>query len=209
MVLLNSAYWPNLHYFIYLINYDKVSIDVTEPYAKQTYRNRTQILSTNGVLNLSIPVKKFKSKTPVNEIELSYAENWQINHWRAITSAYSNSPYFEYFEEDIKPFYYTKYNLLIDYNKDQLKTLFKLLKLKTEINFIDGKQINSIQLDLRKAINPKNEQFETVVNEALKTPYYQTFSDKFGFKANLSILDLLFNTGLDSINYLKTTSELE
>lgn len=209
MVLLNSAYWPNLHYFFYLINYDKVSIDVTEPYAKQTYRNRTQILSANGVLNLSIPVKKFKSKTPANEIELSYAENWQINHWRAITSAYANSPYFEYFEEDIKPFYYAKHNLLIDYNKDQLKTLFKLLKLKTEINFIDGNQINSIELDLRKLINPKNEQFAIFVNETLKTPYYQTFSDKLGFKANLSILDLLFNTGLESINYLKTTSELD
>jgi hypothetical protein len=128
MVLLSSAYWPNLHSLFYIINNTNVCIDITEPYSKQTYRNRTQILSANGVLNLSIPVKKFKNKTPINEIALSYAENWQINHWRAFTSAYANSPYFEYFEEEIKPFYSIKFDGLVDFNKKQLETLLKLLK---------------------------------------------------------------------------------
>ena len=103
--LLSTAYWPNLHYFYYLINSDSITIESFENYHKQSYRNRTQILTANGKLNLSIPIKNLNTKELIKDIEIAYQENWQINHWRAITSAYKNSPYFEFFEDEINYFY--------------------------------------------------------------------------------------------------------
>ena len=104
-VLLVTSYWPNLHYFFYVLNASIIQIEQFDNYSKQSYRNRTQILSANGILNLSIPIKKNKSEKVVNAIEISYKEDWQKNHWRAITSAYKNSPYFDFFEDDLKVFY--------------------------------------------------------------------------------------------------------
>src|SRR4051812_19762950 len=99
--LLSSAYWPNLHYFFYLINYDKADIEQWDNYQKQTFRNRTTILSANGLLDLNIPVKKSAHKELMKDVEISYSERWQQKHWRAIASAYGSAPYFEFFGEEI------------------------------------------------------------------------------------------------------------
>src|SRR5688500_13554879 len=96
-VVLSTAYWPNLPYFYYLLNSEKVFVEHHEHYHKQSFRNRTKILTANGVLELSIPVVKKYDKEIINTIEISYAEAWQIKHWRAISSSYKNSPYFEFF----------------------------------------------------------------------------------------------------------------
>lgn len=202
-VLLATAYWPNLHYFYYVLNGDEIMVENHEHYQKQSFRNRTQLLSANGVLDLNIPVGKKKDKELVSQVEISYTERWQIKHWRAITSAYRNSPYFEYFEDDIRQFYDTKYELLFDYNLQQLKTIFRILKLKKEILVtLDYEKDPAGLLDLRALIHPKKDPGEDKkVGPLLSRPYYQTFGNKFGFTCNLSILDLLFNTGLDTLNY--------
>ncbi|MEO6304205.1 MAG: WbqC family protein [Bacteroidia bacterium] len=202
--LLSSAYWPNLHYFYYLLNSDTVTIESQENYHKQSYRNRTQILAANGKLDLSIPVKKLNTKELIKDIEISYSENWQINHWRAITSAYKNSPYFEFFEEDLNYFYSKEFKFLIEYNTEQLKLIFKLLKLKKEVFFTNAFEKEPNYLDLRNSIHPKIEFKEDAnVSTRLEIPYYQTFESKFPFHPNLSILDLLFNKGLETVEYLK------
>src|SRR5688572_3856586 len=97
-VILSTAYWPNLLYFHHLMNSEEVLIEQWENYSKQSFRNRTEILSANGVLSLSIPVIHTSSKQLTRNLRINYKENWQIRHWRAITSAYNNSPFFEYFE---------------------------------------------------------------------------------------------------------------
>ena len=205
-VLLVTSYWPNLHYFFYVLNASIINIEQFDNYSKQSYRNRTQILSANGILNLSIPIKKNKSEKVVNSIEISYKEDWQKNHWRAITSAYKNSPYFDFFEEDLKVFYSNKYNLLIDYNTDQLKFIVKVLKQKKNIQLT--KQYESNQesvIDLRTIIHPKQSYLsDKLVANKLDQSYYQTFENKISFTPNLSILDLLFNKGLHTIDYLKS-----
>ena len=205
-VLLVTSYWPNLHYFFYVLNASIINIEQFDNYSKQSYRNRTQILSANGILNLSIPIKKNKSEKAVNSIEISYKEDWQKNHWRAITSAYKNSPYFDFFEEDLKVFYSNKYNLLIDYNIDQLKFIIKVLKQKKNIQLT--KQYESNQesvIDLRTIIHPKQSYLsDKLVANKLDQSYYQTFENKISFTPNLSILDLLFNKGLHTIDYLKS-----
>ena len=205
-VLLVTSYWPNLHYFFYVLNASIINIEQFDNYSKQSYRNRTQILSANGILNLSIPIKKNKSEKVVNAIEISYKEDWQKNHWRAITSAYKNSPYFDFFEEDLKVFYSNKYNLLIDYNIDQLKFIIKVLKQKKNIQLTKQYESNPESvIDLRTIIHPKQSYLsDKLVANKLDQSYYQTFENKISFTPNLSILDLLFNKGLQTIDYLKS-----
>ena len=205
-VLLVTSYWPNLHYFFYVLNASIIHIEQFDNYSKQSYRNRTQILSANGVLNLSIPIKKNKSEKVVNAIEISYKEDWQKNHWRAITSAYKNSPYFDFFEEDLRVFYSNKYNLLIDYNTDQLKFIVKVLKQKKNIQLTKQYESNPDSvIDLRTIIHPKQSYLsDKLVANKLGQSYYQTFENKISFTPNLSILDLLFNKGLQTIDYLKS-----
>ena len=205
-VLLVTSYWPNLHYFFYVLNASIINIEQFDNYSKQSYRNRTQILSANGVLNLSIPIKKNKSEKVVNAIEISYKEDWQKNHWRAITSAYKNSPYFDFFEEDLKVFYSNKYNLLIDYNIEQLKFIVKVLKQKKNIQLTKQYESNPESvIDLRTIIHPKQSYLsDKLVANKLDQSYYQTFENKISFTPNLSILDLLFNKGLHTIDYLKS-----
>ena len=205
-VLLVTSYWPNLHYFFYVLNASIIHIEQFDNYSKQSYRNRTQILSANGVLNLSIPIKKNKSEKVVNAIEISYKEDWQKNHWRAITSAYKNSPYFDFFEEDLKVFYSNKYNLLIDYNIEQLKFIVKVLKQKKNIQLTKQYESNPESvIDLRTIIHPKQSYLsDKLVANKLDQSYYQTFENKISFTPNLSILDLLFNKGLQTIDYLKS-----
>lgn len=205
-VLLVTSYWPNLHYFFYVLNASIIHIEQFDNYSKQSYRNRTQILSANGVLNLSIPIKKNKSEKVVNAIEISYKEDWQKNHWRAITSAYKNSPYFDFFEEDLRVFYSNKYNLLIDYNTDQLKFIVKVLKQKKNIQLTKQYESNPDSvIDLRTIIHPKQSYLsDKLVANKLDQSYYQTFENKISFTPNLSILDLLFNKGLQTIDYLKS-----
>lgn len=203
--VLSTAYWPNLHYFYHVLNSENIFIEKHEHYQKQSFRNRTQILTANGILDLTIPVIKKNDKEIIKDIEVSYAEPWQTKHWRAISTAYKNSPYFEFFEDEIKPFYINKPQFLLEYNTDQLTALFKIFRKKQDIlftNIFEKEIFNSY--DLRNSIHPKiNSAEDHPLKKLLETPYYQTFQDKFKFIPNLSILDLLFNTGLDTLTYLK------
>ena len=204
-VLLSTAYWPNLHYFYYVLNADVVSIEQFENYQKQSFRNRTQILTANGPLDLSIPVKKNGLKALVKDVEICYKENWHIKHWRAITSAYKNSPYFDYFEDEIKYFYENKFDLLLGYNLKQMQLVLKLLKVKKEILLTSSyEKEDAGAINLRESIHPKIAlKDDTAAYETLSRPYYQTFSGKFDFSPNPGILDLLFNKGLDTLDYLQ------
>ena len=203
-VLLSTAYWPNLHYFYYVFNNGNILIEKHEHYQKQSFKNRTQILTANGVLNLSIPVINGNSKQIITDVEISYKENWQKQHWRAIISAYKNSPYFEFFEDDIKQFYTSEFQYLFPYNFNQLQLILKLLKQTKEINFTSSYEENFNGIDLRKVIHPKlSFNNDNVVSKTLNVPYYQIFENKFSFIPNLNILDILFNTGLNTVKLLK------
>ncbi|MCW3076807.1 MAG: hypothetical protein JWO32_1416 [Bacteroidetes bacterium] len=202
-VLLSTAYWPNLHYFYYVLKAEKVTIEAHEHYQKQSFRNRTQVLTANGILDLTIPVKKKALKELISEQEISYSEAWQLKHWRAITSAYKNSPYFEYFEDDLKKFYTEEYKFLLNYNLEQLKTLFKLLRIKKELHLTSHfERTVKEESDLREIIHPKNNALtDDITGEFLSKPYYQTFENKFKFTPNLSVLDLLLNKGMETLDY--------
>ncbi len=203
--VLGSAYWPNIHYIYYIINSDSVCIDLFEYFEKQSYRNRSKILSANGELNLTVPVKKWEDHAPMKSIEISYAEDWQKQHWRAITSAYKNSPYFDFLEDEIKVFYESRFQYLNELNAEQLKWVLKVFRMKKEIiyseKYIEPNDFN-FDFDLRNAIHPKKEMIDKNAKLVLEKPYYQTFASKFGFSPNLSVLDLIFNEGIKSDRFL-------
>lgn len=200
--ILGSAYWPNIQYLYYLLNADSVCIDLYEHFRKQSYRNRTRILAANGELSLTIPVKKWADHAPVKDIEISYAEDWQKQHWRSIVSAYKNSPYFDFLEDELRVFYENEFKLLHEYNSAQLKWIIKAFRIKKDIHYSKEYVQAVSELDLREQIHPKKEVSDKKLKDLLEKPYYQTFSEKMGFVPNLSVLDLIFNEGIRSYQYL-------
>ena len=195
-VLLSTAYFPPIIYFQYLTQSNCV-IEGNENFQKQSYRNRCIILSANGIEQLVIPVKhQDTNKTPIKEQEISYAENWQIKHWRSITSAYNHAPFFEFYKDDIHAILTSKTPLLFDLNHALLKLITSNLQIKRPIISENWEFFSENILDKRNEIHPK------LNMELSAEKYHQVFNRKFGFTKNLSILDLLFNIGPDAHIYL-------
>lgn len=190
--------------------FDDALIETCETFPKQTFRNRTYIYSANGVLSLNVPIIKNKnSREKTSEVRICYKDNWNIKSFRAISSSYGNSPYFDFFEDDIKHFFFYKYERLIDLNMDILHYFKDIFKIKTNIrmtsSYINSNNIEQKALDFRNYFPAKEPQNENSNEKFIK--YIQCFEQKHGFKANLSCLDLLFNIGLEGISYIKNTSK--
>lgn len=195
-VLLSTACFAPVQYFTKLELYDSIFIEQHEHFQKQTYRNRYEILGANGVLTMVIPVVKGRGrKVNIRDLKISYDTDWQRNHWRTIFSAYNSSPYFEFYQDDILPFFEKPWKFLFDFNMATLNTLSELIGLDTKIQFTTNFESASLDAqNVREAISPKSH--KSIPDQLFNPqPYTQVFSDKFGFTPNLSILDLLFNEG--------------
>jgi len=193
-VLLSTAYLPPIYYLSEILDSDTILIEKHENFVKQSYRNRCDIVTANGKLSLSIPLIKQVDKELISEKKISYAENWQKQHWRAISSAYKNSPYFEFFEDDFKPFYEHKFEFLFDFNSQLLKTILHILRVKKTILFTEEYQSSANHIMDLRSLSDINK----TANEAKQKSYYQVFDDKHGFLPNLSCIDALFNVGLET-----------
>ncbi len=200
-IILSLLYLPPIEYFAWILNADSYKVELHENYIKQTYRNRCHIYTANGLLALSIPVHKTTGNhTLISDIEISYMDNWQINHWRAIESAYNKSPFFLYYQDDLKKFYTKTWKYLYEFNTALTECLLKKLKLNSIVNFTESfVPIIDIEKDLRYCIHPKEESKHIVFPK-----YYQVFESKHNFIPNLSIIDLLFNEGPESLQYLQS-----
>jgi hypothetical protein len=172
--------------------------DLNQNFTKQTIRNRTYIYGPNKVLKLIIPVKHSKNSFTLEEAQIQNDFQWQKDHWKSIVFSYKSSPFFEYYENSLKSLYSNKYNKLSEFNFDGIKLICEWLEIEFKLNFTESyvkKYENKI--DLRHKSDKK---FIDLVE--LKK-YIQVFSYKYGFKNNLSILDLIFNEGPNSLDYLK------
>ena len=194
--LLSTAYFPNVQYMSKFLA-GKVAIEKYETYPKQTYRNRCNILSANGVLPLSVPVQK-NFHTLTKDIRIDYSEMWQRNHLTALKSAYKNSAFYDYYFYKFEPFYEKKETFLVDLNEKILNALFSALKIDAEWLFTtDYVSVPDGYCDMRDSISPKPSRNKPDASFVPK-PYIQVFDDRFDFVPNLSILDLIFNVGPES-----------
>ncbi len=204
-VLLSVAYLPNIQYFSKLLTYRNVTIEIYDTYQKQSYRNRTAILGANGKLDLVIPVKRpEENKTKTCNILIDYDMQWQQNHWKAIASAYKNSPFFDIFEAELRPFFRKKEKYLVDWNLTLIDAILQMTATyapyKKSEYFVKVPQVQTD--DFREAIHPKK-RMQQPDDTFAPLPYFQVFNNKFGYMANLSFIDLLFNEGSQAVDLCK------
>lgn len=203
-VILTTAYLPSIQYFSKLIGYQNVLVEANETYQKQSYRNRCAILSCNGPLHLSVPVIKTNGNNSLTkDIRIDYSTNWRKNHWKAIESAYRNSAYYEFVADLLQPFYNKKEAFLIDFNSKITLEILSFIGIEKVFNSTDEfiKNYPEGFDDFRYTIHPKT-QFQQEDNDFFLEKYYQVFNDRFEFIPNLSVIDLLFNEGLNSLNII-------
>lgn len=230
-VLLSAAYFPPVEYFAVMakeftlspdrVNPSIVYIEACENYQKQSYRNRCTFYSGSGPQSLSFPVVHSElHNIPVTEIEIDYSKPWVQQHKRAIVSAYGTSAYFGYYQDDLFAILDSGIRTLFDLDMAILRFFLEKTGVSAEIRFTDHFLIPEYRRDwtchewdcfpdtgqygkdFREAIHPKR---KNCILEmlGLAKPYFQVFSQKYGFASGLSVMDLLFNEGPDSIMYLK------
>jgi len=202
--LVSTSYLPTIQYVRSIIETKYLLVEALENYPKQTLRNRSFIYAANGPLCLTIPVqKKSKPFQLTKDILIDYTDDWQKIHWRSIVSAYNSSPFFIYYEHLFQPFYNKKIKYLLDFNNEQLNTILNLIfKLKVSVEptkeyVVSFENANDFRYlcNCKSCLNQKN--------DFKMKEYYQVFASKYGFIANLSIIDLLFNEGNQSLSFLK------
>ena len=198
MLILSTAYFAPIAHYHLIRKSKKRVIDGQEHFLKRSHRSRCEILGANGPLKLSIPLKKYSHKAKTEDIRISYDEDWQSNHWKSIQSAYRNSAYFEFYEDDFKEFFnYQLTDRLVDFNALLEDRVLQLLQIEAEkVSASDHLEKES---DWRKLLDqPKDKMLENSF-----FPFYQqVFMKSKAFHPNLSIIDLLFNLGPASRRYL-------
>lgn len=223
-VLLSTTYFGPVQWYQKLYRADAFVIDPDETFLKQTYRNRCYIAAANGVQALTVPVEQPGNRCPVRDVRISDHGDWRRVHWNAIASAYGESPFFEYYQDDLRPFFERRWHFLYDFNEAIRQTVSTLLDLQplppspsasspsapcfsmpspsappsSMPSPCDGSTPGPY-LDLRSAINPKHPAADA---DFQPRPYYQVYASRYGFQPNLSILDLLLNMGPEGIFYL-------
>lgn len=198
--LIHPTYFPSIAHYVAFAKSDGLVFEMEDNFQKQTYRNRTYIYGANGKLMFNVPVRHDKEikHQKYKDIQLANETPWQRLHWKSLESAYRTSPYFEYYEHELRPLFEKRYTFLMDLNLDTIQLLNDCLQLEVLTTKTQeySPVVTEIQ-DYRKLATVKKEPdygFDT---------YTQVFDDKHGFIPNLSILDLLFNEGTNALSYLE------
>ncbi len=219
--LLQTTYFGPIQWYQKLNRHDHCLIEQHDSYQKQTYRNRCIIATANGQQALTIPVEHTDEKTLVKDLRISDHNQWRRVHWNALQSAYSESPFFEYYADDIHPFFEKKYDFLIDFNEAIRQKMCELLDIHPNVEYTTNYLPSPLRskhstLDtqhsiLRHTLKERNlTDFREIIHAKHSLPdsnfepkeYWQVFQHKHGFMPNLSILDLLFCMGPESVFYL-------
>ncbi len=209
--ILATTYFGPVQWYQKLNRFDGVLMEQHEHFMKQTYRNRCVIATTQGVQALTVPVEApvgegvALSKTEIKDVRISNHGKWRTEHWNALQSAYGESPFFEFYEDDIRPFFENRWEYLLDFNMAITEKMCELLDIHPHIELTSSYQ-NSLPIgegwgetDFRTVIHPKHPQEDS---DFSPKPYYQVYKERLGFLPNLSILDLLFNMGNEAVLYL-------
>lgn len=199
-VYLSTAYLAPVEYYAKLYQFKTARVERMENYLKQSYRNRCIIAAANGPMSLTVPVEKGEAiKCLTKDIRISDHGNWRHLHWNTLVSAYNMSPFFPYYADDFAPFYEKHFEFLYDFNEALRQLICRLIDLDVEVEGTSD-YLFEVNNDYREGIRPRHPALDP---EFQAVPYYQVFKEKFGFIPNLSIVDLLFNMGPESLIVLK------
>ena len=212
-VYLSTTYLGPVQYYCKLLSFNTVMMETNENYLKQTFRNRCIIATADGLQSLTIPIDKPAMRhhqlsivncplSIIKDIRISDHGNWRHIHWNALVSAYGQSPFFEYYEEDFAPLYNQKIRFLFDWNEQLRAVVCELLDIHPNVHFTSV-YYHDVPNDYRETIRPKHPGID---NSFYPQPYYQVFREKHGFLPNLSIVDLLFNMGPEAVTVLQTST---
>jgi hypothetical protein len=183
-----------------MLKAESIVFEICDNYQKQTYRNRCTIYGANGKLDLNIPVRySQKNRQLYKDVQISNINNWQDLHLKSLESAYSASPFFEFYIDDLKPLFEIEVHHIMDFNFKCLEVIFDCLQLPFNYNTTEvfEKEPTSTT-DARPLANSRKELKQHFDS------YAQVFDDKHGFIQNLSILDLIFNEGPNATLYLES-----
>jgi hypothetical protein len=197
-ILVSTAYLPTAEYFSLLSDADEILVEKEENYLKQSYRNRCYVLSAHGPQSLTVPVYLgSQHKTSIKDIRIDYTKRWQKVHLGAIVSSYSASPFFKYYFDDIEKIISLNNEFLIDLNMQLTEAILKMLKIYVKPAYtLHFEPAKDKEYDFRYKLSPKKK------SEYTAKEYLQVFNEGNVFVNGLSVLDLIFNTGPDAINYL-------
>jgi hypothetical protein len=203
MKTIELQYLPQPSYFALLIQEPDIEVDKYEYFVKQTFRNRCQILTANGVDDLTVPVIGAGKKILAKDIKIDYSQKWLNRHWRAIQSAYGKAPFFEYYADELREIFDKKHEYLFDLSHELLTQCLDFLGFEIGINFTNEYRDlkNQPENDFRSIITPKS-------NSNLSMPYNQiNYQQVFGknFVKNLSVIDLIFCEGPEAGRLIKSS----
>ncbi len=205
MVIMPLAYLPSVEWFAILAQNQRVIIEQFDNFTKQTMRNRCQILGPGGVQTLSVPVLGGRSsqKKKYRQILIDYSHQWIARHLNTIKTAYGSAPYFDYFFDVLQSVLKKRIERLFDLNLAIVKEILDFLEIKTQLSFTQEFISPSMQqsIDFQDFRNIIDKRHKSQVNFP---PYPQVFEDKFGFVPNLSVIDLIFNLGMEARVYLQS-----
>jgi len=203
-ILLHPTYFPSIATFVAIAKADKVVMELHDNYQKQTYRNRCFIYTANGKLQLSVPVIfSQKNRQKYSEIKIANSYKWQDNHLKSLESAYRSSPFYEFYIDELQTLFTQHFETILDFNLKCFEVICDCLQLEikpSKTNTFE-KEPETLK-DFRGLVNAKKE------NKITLNPYTQVFYAKHGYINNLSILDLLFNEGTNTINYLESQNSI-
>lgn len=190
----SSTYLAPLAWTRELLKYSSADIEAKESWQKQSFRNRAYLSGPQGLIMLNIPVDHQTTGGTIDEVRISYRENWQHNHWQAIKSAYGSSPFFESLSVELEPFYRDRYTLLLEFNNRLLQLILDWLQSDLQLSLTDD-WVSERPSDYREAFHPKPE-------PPSFPEYPQVFQSDPAARGRLSVLDLLFNEGRAAHDYL-------
>jgi len=192
-IIIDLQYLPTVDYFCELIQADDIYVETQESYQRQTFRNRTQILSANNIMPLIVPVKGGRKHIPIKNVEIDYDQKWMGQHIRSIVSAYGKAPFFDHYWDYFSIIFEKKHQTLFDLNWEFMTCCLNLLGVSKKIIQTENysKTLENNTLDLRSVYSPKNKNMPN-----WQYSYYQLFGSKFA--KGMSILDLFFCTGPES-----------
>ena len=200
-LVIENQYFPCVNYINTLFQFSNIKIEQYESYQKMSFRNRSVVAGSNGLVDLSVPLENGRSQRGLmKDVRISYLGNWHVQHFRTIESCYSRSPYFDYYRDGVWELLQKKQPFLLDLNLATLDWLKKVLKFTGQVSLTQGyeKTYPEKLADLRNRFLPKNR-----LEQKTGFRYTQVFEDRIGFQSNLSILDLLFCCGPEAKKLLE------